>query len=72
MSQDNGGSARESASPDDKAQATEGAEAAPLEVLRDPESGRVTFVVRDADDGTKTTEWLTTDADHVVDPSEMQ
>jgi hypothetical protein len=32
----------------------------------------VTFVVPDADDGTKTTEWLTADAEDLVAPSEMQ
>ncbi|MFC6955017.1 DUF7511 domain-containing protein [Halorubellus litoreus] len=43
-----------------------------LEVLRDPESGRVTFTIRDCDDSQKLTEWITIDSEHVVHPDDMQ
>lgn len=58
------------ATADARQQAADTAEAA-LEVLRDPESGRVTFAARDVDDDRKLTEWMTVDPEDVVDTSEM-
>lgn len=43
-----------------------------LDVVSDPEGRTITFIPHDVEDGTKTTAWLTTDADVVVDVTEMQ
>ena len=64
--------ARDYPATDDSHASTTERAAPALEVLRDPESGRVTVTVRNRDESKKLTEWITVDAEHVVHPDDMQ
>lgn len=66
------GDARGDAATADHRQSAPDTDEPALEVLRDPESGRVTFAVHDPDSNKKLTEWLTVDGEHVVDAADMQ
>jgi hypothetical protein len=72
MNQNDDADARDHTTTEDPTSATKERGAPVLEVLQDPESGRVTFAVQEYETDQKLTEWITIDPEHVVHPEEMQ